>query len=189
MDLSYSYLAEYVTRAAKGDSNAFAELYSLTYSKVYNYARHYMKDDFLAQDAVQEIYISALKNLHKLNDPSLFIAWLNQIAFHVCFDMSKSRKTGYGEAGTDMMEALEYMPASDLSPEDTALTNDEQTRLSKAIESLPLQERELITLRFYNEMKVDEIVDATGLSKSTVKRHLNSAIEHLRISLERRRPI
>ena len=45
MEYSYSYLAEYVKLAAAGDSNAFAELYSLTYDKIYNYARHYMKDD------------------------------------------------------------------------------------------------------------------------------------------------
>ena len=186
MDLSYSYLAEYVTRATKGDSNAFAELYSLTYSKVYNYARHYMKDDYLAQDAVQEIYISALKNLHKLNDPSLFIAWLNQIAFHVCFDMSKSRKAGYGEVSTDIMEDLDTIVSSDTSPEDAAVTKDESSRLSEAIAALPINERELITLRYFNEMKVDEIVDATGISKSTVKRHLNSALEHLRAHLDRR---
>ncbi|MCR5278725.1 MAG: sigma-70 family RNA polymerase sigma factor [Lachnospiraceae bacterium] len=180
MEYSFSYLAEYVKRAANGDSNAFAELYSLTYSKIYNYARHYMKDDYLAEDAVQDIYISALKNLNKLNDPSLFIAWLNQIAFRVCFDMSKSRKQGYGEVSTDIMEELGDIKSSEITPEDSAFIKDEQSRLKEAIEALPLNERELITLRYFNDMKIDEIVNAIGISKSTVKRQLNLALEHLK---------
>ena len=83
------YLATLVVRARQNDSDAFAELYALTFNKVYNYARHYLRDDFLAHDAVQEIYISALKNLCRLHDPTLFLAWLNRISFHVCYDMSK----------------------------------------------------------------------------------------------------
>jgi len=180
MDLSYNHLAEYVIRAREGDSNAFAELYSLTYTKVYNYSRHYLKNDFLAQDAVQEIYISALKNLHKLNDPSLFIAWINRIAFHVCYDMTKSHNQGYGEISTDMMEEILDLKSSDASPEDEAVAKAESERLRVAVDNLPQGEREIVTLRFYNNMKIDDIVNATGLSKSTVKRQLNSAIDHLR---------
>ena len=93
-ELNTGYIAGLVLRARQDDSDAFAELYAMTYNKVYNYARHYLRDDFLAQDAMQEVYILALKNLSKLNDPTLFIAWLNRIAFHVCFDMSKKLKSG-----------------------------------------------------------------------------------------------
>ena len=60
-------------------------LYTLTYQKQYAFARHYLKDEQLAQDAVQETYILALKNLAKLKDPIVFVAWLNQIAFRTCF--------------------------------------------------------------------------------------------------------
>lgn len=76
----------------QNDSDAFAELYTMTYSKVYNYARHYLKDDFLAQDALQDIYILALKNLGKLNDPTLFVARLNRISFNVCYNISLCHK-------------------------------------------------------------------------------------------------
>ncbi len=52
-ELDIKYIAKLVTLASRGDSNAFAELYTLTYQKTYNYARHYLRDDFLAQDALQ----------------------------------------------------------------------------------------------------------------------------------------
>ena len=50
-DLNIPYIAGLVIRAQHSDSDAFAELYALTYNKVYNYTRHYLRDDFLAQDA------------------------------------------------------------------------------------------------------------------------------------------
>ena len=53
-DLNIPYIAGLVIRAQHSDSDAFAELYALTYNKVYNYTRHYLRDDFLAQDAMQE---------------------------------------------------------------------------------------------------------------------------------------
>ena len=92
----HNYIASLVTLAQHQDSNAFAELYAMTYNKVYNYACHYLKDEYLAQDAVQEVYISVLKNLGKLEDPLLFIAWLNKISFHVCYDICAKRNAKYG---------------------------------------------------------------------------------------------
>ena len=70
-DMNIPYIAGLVIRAQHSDSDAFAELYALTYNKVYNYTRHYLRDDFLAQDAMQEVYILALKNIGKLNDPTV----------------------------------------------------------------------------------------------------------------------
>ena len=54
-ELNTGYIAGLVLRARQDDSDAFAELYAMTYNKVYNYARHYLRDDFLAQDAMQEV--------------------------------------------------------------------------------------------------------------------------------------
>lgn len=176
----HKYIASLVTLAQKNDSNAFAQLYALTYNKVYNYARHYMKDDYLAQDAVQEVYISALKNLNKINDPTLFIAWLNQISFHVCFDMTKKRSTSGGTSTEDEILELICDEHPDSNPESTIMENDEKSRLAKALERLPLTERQCIVMKFYNDMKLDDIADALSISKSTVKRYIAAAESLLR---------
>ena len=94
--LDYNYLADLVINAQNGDSDAFAELYAATYQKQYNFAYSYLKDEFLAQDALQEIYITALRNLSKLRDPMLLIAWLNQINFRICFHLHQ-RQERYNE--------------------------------------------------------------------------------------------
>ena len=96
-ELDYQYLAALVQSAKQGDSDAFAEIYAATYRKQYKFARHYLRDEFLAQDAVQEAYIHALKHIADVKDPSLFLAWLNQITFRVCFDQCRKKDRHYGE--------------------------------------------------------------------------------------------
>lgn len=108
--LDYNYIADLVVRAQSDDTDAFAELYAATYQKQYNFAYSYLNDAYLAQDALQETYTIALKDLSKLKDPLLLVAWLNQINFRVCFHMRKRQKI-YSEeiAG---YEDLNTMPAS-----------------------------------------------------------------------------
>ena len=179
MELSHEYIAVLVRRSQAGDSDAYAELYSLTYSKVYTYCRCYLKDDYAAQDAVQDIYITALKNINKINDPTLFVAWLNQISFRTCFDISKKKHGDAGYIGSELMEEISDTSMSS-DPEASTFSKDERERLNQAITTLPAKEQELINLRFYKDMKIDDIVSITGLSKSTVKRKLQSAIEELK---------
>lgn len=179
MEITHIFIAEYVKRAQGGDSDAFAFIYNATFNKVYNYARHYLKDEYLAQDAVQEVYISALKNLQKLNDPTLFVAWLHQIAFHVCYDLAKAQSSKYGEVNSELLEDICEMKP-DSNPEESTFINDEKERLKNALDLLTPSERELVTLRYFNSMKIDEIVNATKKSKSTVKRQLNDVVEKLR---------
>ena len=100
--LDYQYLAQLVKRAQMGDSDAFAELYVATYQRQYRFSYRYLRDEFLAQDAIQETYILALKNITTLRDPTVFISWLNQINMRVCFDIY--RKQRLYEAEQDQYE-------------------------------------------------------------------------------------
>ncbi|MGN0431809.1 MAG: RNA polymerase sigma factor [Lachnospiraceae bacterium] len=182
-ELNPQYLAGLVMRAGSNDSDAFAELYALTYNKVYNFARHYLRDAHLAQDAMQEVYISALKNLNKLSDPTLFIAWLNRITFNVCYDMSQKTKRGNTSADPEILEFIQdSRPLSD--PEARYQQKDEYTRLHTAMNSLPFQEKQVLTMRYYNNMKLEDIADAMDISRSTVKRYIASGQEHLRCLLK-----
>lgn len=181
----HKYIASLVVLAQNSDNDAFAELYALTYNKVYNYARHYLKDDYLAQDAVQEVYISALKNINKIKDPSLFIAWINQISFHVCFDITKKHQPlGMATTEDELLEAVRD-EHPDSNPEQTFMRKDEYRRLEKAIEALPYHERQCIYMKFYNNKKLDEIATIMNISKSTVKRYIASAENALQKLMKR----
>ena len=177
-DFNHSYIGQLVINTQEGDSDAFAELYAVTYKHTYNYAAHYLRDADLAQDAVQETYILALKNITGIKEPALFVAWLNQICFRVCYDMCRKNNSGYGESNPELMELVrdEYLSHN---PEESVAIRDEADRLTNAIHKLPFNEKQVIVMRYYNDMKLEEIASALHCSRSSVKRYLNSARERL----------
>lgn len=175
----HKYIAGLVRLSQQNDSEAFAELYAMTYNRVYNYACHYLKEPFLAQDAVQEVYISVLKNIQQLKDPALFIAWLNQISFHVCYDMHSKMNDRGNITDSDILESIRDDLAAD--PEAQMQKQDEALRLREAVEKLPANERQVIHLRYFNNMKLEDIAAALCISRSSVKRYLASAKQSLAV--------
>lgn len=187
--LDYNYLADLVINAQNGDSDAFAELYAATYQKQYHFAYSYLKDEYLAQDALQETYILALRNLSKLRDPMLLIAWLNQINFRVCFHLHKKQERYNSELiGFDHPDAkpeqFQNTPPritdrTVSSAEELVVKVDSQEYLLKQILNLPFTESQAILLKFYRDLKYDEIAELMDISTSTVKRYLKSGKERL----------
>lgn len=183
-ELDYTYLAELVNHARNGDSDAFAELYAATYQKEYRFAYHYLKDPYLAQDALQETYITALKNLHKLKDSMLFVSWLNQINFRICFNMHKKQHR-YAEELSDYINShMAAKPSLAYTPEEEIVHVDEQEYIMKKILGLPFTESQVILMKYYENMKLEEIASVLEISTSSVKRHLAKGREKLGKSLE-----
>ncbi len=171
---SHGYLAVLVAKTQKGDMTAFSELYALTYNKVYNFACHYLRDIYLAQDAVQEVYILALKNIKSIKDPMLFTAWLNQISFRTCFDFCKNKDANYGTVDETFLESFcdEHLSSN---PEAHYEKRDEKERLQQSIEKLPEMQRSIVIMRFFNDMPLNDIANAMDISLSSVKRYLETA--------------
>lgn len=182
--LDYKYIAKLVSRAQIGDSDAFAELYAATYQHQYQFALQYLKDEYLAQDALQETYILALKNLTKLKDPTLVISWLNQINFRVCYNLNK-KQTCYNQELSTTDELLQnnveqaHSGTIENSPEDFIVKIDTQEYVMNQILKLPFTESQVILLRYYQNMKVDEIARLMDISRSSVKRYLSAGRERL----------
>ena len=171
--LDHAYVSSLVKRAQENDSDAFAELYVLTYKQQYIFARNYLRDDYLAQDAVQEVYILALKNLQKLKERKVFPAWLRQINLRVCYDMARKQKDHPEETPDDeVMEAIADESTSS-NPEARTEKLFENRDLNNALNQLPLEEKEALLLKYSAEMKFDEIAQTMDVSVSSVTRYLN----------------
>lgn len=187
--LDYNYVADLVVNAQTGDSDAFAELYAATYQRQYHFAYTYLKDEYLAQDALQETYIIALKNLSKLKDPMLLIAWLNQINFRVCFHLQKKRKRYDAELidydstdeETDSIQTdlAPHMTQRNINPEDLVVRIDSKEYIMNQILKLPFTESQVVILKYYQELKVGEIARLMDMSRSSVNRYLSSGKTHL----------
>ena len=180
-DLDYNYLAELVLRAQEGDSDSFAELYLATYQQQFRFSYRYLQDEFLAQDALQETYILALKNMTTLRDPHVFVSWLNQINMRVCFSIYRREKRQELQMERyELLNVWNIENRGDLdSPEFRAVKQDEQERLIKQIMQLPFSESQVIILRYFCGMKLEEVADMMQISLSSVKRYLESGRKKL----------
>lgn len=177
LDLDYDYLAKLVRRTQTGDSNAFAELYTATYQKQYRFTYQYVKDPYLAQDILQDVYILVLKNIHTLKNPRLFVSWLNQINFRICYDVCQKRVRHEQE-----LQLAERLNTEDLgnptmehdikNPAQEVEERIQQAELMSHVLSLHPNEAQAIIMKYYNDMSLEEIADAMNCSRSTVKRRL-----------------
>lgn len=181
-ELDYNYIEELVENARAGDSDSFAELYAATYQKQYLFSYCYLKDEYLAQDALQETYILALKNLNALKDPKVFVSWLNQINFRVCFKMA-GKQAKYNAEMESYADEKFQSKASVESPENTAIRIDEKKYMLAQVLALPSSESQVVFLHYYKMMKLEEIAYMLEISKSTVKRYLASGKKRLATSL------
>ena len=83
------YYALLARRIRKQDEDAFTELYHATYNNLYRYAYYFLKDAYLAQDALHEIYIIVYRSISSLKEDRLLYPWMKQITYHVCCDFQK----------------------------------------------------------------------------------------------------
>lgn len=186
-ELDYDSIAALVVRAQNGDVTAFEELYLLTYRNLYQMACHYLRDPDLAQDALQETYLLVLKNIATLQNPKLFISWLDQILFRVCLAMQKKRKQYDEESisvSLDELNRLSLHADPSSLPENTAVMIDQKRYIREQILRLPKPEANAILLRYYHNLKINDIAAVLHISRATVNRHLARGRKHLAAMIE-----
>lgn len=82
----YIKISKLVDRSRGGDLQAFEELYLLCYKKTYLLALDLLKDELMAEDATQEIFIIIFKSIHELKNSKLFLAWSKKITYNYCIN-------------------------------------------------------------------------------------------------------
>lgn len=87
-ELDYEYLDRLLKKAKENDSDALAELYTATYRKQYRYACQYIKDPFLAQAILKDVYTCAFENIESLDDSRRLASWLEEINYRICHEAS-----------------------------------------------------------------------------------------------------
>ena len=180
--LDYNYIAKLVRLAQGGDSDAFAELYLATYQRLYAFSCRYLKDEYLAQDAVQETYIKALQHLNQVQDASLVVSWLGQINMRVCYRMQHrlSRTQTVSDESFDLIRP----PDESTNPENEVVRIDYNDYLIRQLLNLPFTESQALLMRYYHNMKLEEIADMMDISVSTVKRSIKSGIARLKRTIK-----
>lgn len=132
----------------------------------------YLKDRTMAEDAVQETFVKAYRNLKSFRGESNEKTWLVRIAINVCKDMQRT-------AWFQNLGRMVNLDDVKLPPE-----TEVRSEVVEQIMSLPKKLKEVVLLFYYENMNQSEIAEALGVSVTTVHRRLNKAREALRLLLQ-----
>ncbi|WP_286673223.1 RNA polymerase sigma factor [Lysobacter capsici] len=159
-------------RCQLGERAAFDDLIRRWSGSLHRYALKLTDDPELADDLTQEVWLRALQGLGKLRDAAQFRAWLFGIAHRTFMDRLRSRYAMPVDTGID----LEELAATDAIGDD----EDLDRALAIGMASLPIVEREVLTLFYLEELSMADIATALGIPVGTVKSRLFRARALLR---------
>lgn len=168
--------AECLKLAQKGDQEAFTKIVESFQNPVYNLCYRMLGDTQLAEDAAQETFWRAYRNLNRYDEKRPFPTWLLSIAAHYCIDQQRRKRL----PSVDLDEIIEFSaedPAP--NPESSVITNEFSEEVQRQLSSLSEGDRAVLILRYFHEMSEDEICETLNISKSAVKSRLHRARQHM----------
>jgi RNA polymerase sigma-70 factor, ECF subfamily len=162
--------------AQKGDAEAFTNLLESYQKPVYNLCYRMLGDELEAEDAAQETFLRAYKNLRRYDSQRSFSTWLLSISAHYCIDQIRKRRyTVYSYDESADFEPPDKGPG----PEASYLIAENQARVQALLASLNPQDRAAVVMRYWSELSYEEIADALDLTVSAVKSRLFRARKEL----------
>ena len=167
-----------VIRAKRGDNKAFEEIVREFERPMFYYVRRLVETDEDAWDILQEIWIKAFRGIGSLRETKRFRIWLYRIAH--CTAMSHHRAAYRNQAVRDEAFDEEATIEADLAP-----NPEDAERVHVALDSLDPDFLEVLTLRFLEDLSVDETAEVIGVPAGTVKSRLFHAKKALKKVLSR----
>ena len=154
---------------------AFGELVNRFQDMGYNFAYNVLGDFHLAQDAVQEAFVTAYKKLDQLREPKAFPGWLKQIIMTQCNRLVRGK-----HLSTNPIEATDGLMSPELDPAITIENLELRGKVLEAIQALPEREQVVTKLFYLNGYSQKEIAKLLELPLTTVKKRLQYARRHLK---------
>ena len=170
-----------------GDTNAFGLLVEAYQTRVYNLALRMCGNQDDAFDLAQEAFFRAWRSLPGFQGEAAFSTWLFRLTANVCLDWLRARKRRPTVSLTTVDDEGEevQLDVADpgKSPEELLLAAEDRAALARAMNELPVEYREILTMRAINDMSYTEIAQVLGIREGTVKSRLSRARLALRNKL------
>jgi RNA polymerase sigma-70 factor (ECF subfamily) len=165
---------EQVARLRKGDLSSLTELIPLYQNRLYRYLTRLVRDSAAADDLFQETWLRATERIRHYNPNRSFDHWLFAVAHNLAIDYLRRRRP------EELVEELMPDKSRDMNTLDRLLESERAAMIASAINELSAPAREVVTLRFEEGLKIEEIASVIGVPLPTVKTRLKRSLENLR---------
>ena len=177
-----------VAQLRRGDLDALSTLMARYQNRVYRYLLRLVRQPAEAEDLFQQTWLRVAERIRNYDPARSFDAWLFTVARNLAFDhLRRIQPQSLDEPLDDKPSGeamISRLASSEASPFDQLLASERAGRLGSALESLPVIYREMLTLRFEEEMKIEEIAAVLATPLSTVKSRVRRGLDQLRRTLE-----
>lgn len=174
---------ELVKLYVQGNNEAFDALLSRYNTKVYNYIYGFVHNEALAEDLFQETFIKAIITLKQggYSESGKFSSWLMRIAHNKVFDVFRLEKHDNTVSNDEYdVDLYDYSQLLEGNVEDNIVADQTIDELNYLITLLNEDQREIIKMRYYQELSFKEISNITGVSINTALGRMRYAILNLR---------
>jgi len=167
-----------IGRAKRGDREAFTTLVLTFGDRLYSIAFRILRDTARAEDAVQQAFLTAWRELRHLRDDDRLEAWLYRLLVNACY--AEVRHTRRWQPGLRLVTDLDAGPVID----DAQVSVAARDELERAFRRLSGEQRAVIVMHHYLGFSAAEIADVLGLSPGTVRSRLHYARQQMRAAIE-----
>ena len=172
-----------VARYSKGDNKAFDELLARYQSKLFNYIYFIVRSQEMAEDIFQETFVKAITTIQqgRYTASGKFGAWLTRIAHNMIIDGFRQERNE-NTISNDETEAdlLNNVDLCDDNIETQMVNEQTLSDVRRLVDALPDSQREVVYMRFYQDLSFKEIAEITGVSINTALGRMRYALMGMR---------
>lgn len=187
---------ELIDRYLRGEIQALDQLIRLHGRAVYSFIYRFLGSDPYVDDVYQDVWMRVVKSLAKFGGRSRFTTWLFQITRNICIDHLRKRKrrgpmlsldepSGGGSSDEDG-PYRDYIVAKGPAVDEVVASRELQQHIEDAVAQLPEEQKEVFLMRENTDMTFEEISNASGVPRNTVKSRMRYALENIRRFLKHR---
>ena len=169
-----------------GEERAFEELLNRHQQKIYTSIYLFVKEQSLAEDIFQEVFIKIIDTLRKgkYNHEGKFLQWAMRIAYNMCVDHYRRSKRRPKISPTDTFDIFDVLQVTDDNAEQFMIRSQTHDKIRTLVDLLPPEQREVVILRHYADMSFKEIAKLTRVSINTALGRMRYALINIRKMVE-----
>src|SRR5690348_9493431 len=171
-----------VEQALSGDADAFGEIVRRWERRIFALAYGMLGREEDARDATQETFLAAFRNLRGFRGEAKVSSWLHRIAVNQCLTRQRRAKVRKESALEDSPES-EFAAAVEESPASVVEGQQRTAAVRRALNGLPLELRQIVVMKEFEELTFREIAEALDVPLSTVKSRLYTGLKQLQLRL------